>query len=284
MNNENTDIIKPAAIPVLDVQDLGQFEAMNLDPAKLARLAATNVGPSGISEFKLPRIKTPQSGGTNFGLPDLAADGGSRPAPSFTAVILDLRDIRAYWPSAFDETGGVPPQCRSDNCVTGIGDPGGACVVCPMAKWGSDISKGVKKKGQACKQMKQFFLARPNTGSILPDVLLVPPTALGNFEKYSVQLLGAQQPITGVVTEFYLERALNANNVPYSRISFRRVAVLSSDADERFAAYARQIGSIWRRLNAKSLIVDIHAAPQIEAPEQAEAAQQAAPAARKEAF
>jgi hypothetical protein len=279
------DIIQPPKLPVLDQKELANYRAMEVDLKELVDTFAVNVGSSGITEFKLPRIKTPQSGGESFGILD-PFTGAERRAKSFQAIILDVRDIRAYWKRAYDETGGVPPDCRSDDCVTGYGDPGGLCgtdsaPICPLAAFGSEEVNGVKKKGQACKHMKQFFLARPGSGNILPEVLNAPPTAISQFTLYTLNLLGQVLKLNGVVTEFRLERA-KSGNLEYSRIAFRPVAVLAPEARERFLTYARGIGVIWQRANAKSLITNIQPQPaQLPAPGNMESAP---PSEKKEAF
>ena len=277
-----TNAIEKVELPIITVDDLGPYKAMNINRERMAKLFAADLGPSGISEFKLPRIKTPQSGGENFVLPQPDSKGGEKRVPTFQAIILDVRDIRAYWPNPFDETGGVPPSCRSDDGRTGYGEPGGKCgtdqrPICPFAAFGSDE----KGKGQACKHMKQFFLARPGSGNWLPEVLNIPPTALTPYGDYVLSLYGETLLPNWVVTEFRLERAPNSTgNLTFSKIFFRKMATLSEEVVDRFDAYAKELRPIWRHVD----LVEVTPAPQIAGPQPEAARQEAARQEDDEAF
>jgi hypothetical protein len=173
-----------------------------------------NVGPNGVSEMELPRIKCPTGGQTTWMIQ--TADG-EEALREIEGIVLSWRLARVFWRKSLDEQGGrgvSPPDCVSRDGFYGVGDPGGKCSDCPYARFGSS-SKG---RGQACKQMRQILLVRP--GESLPHLLNVPPTSLRNASQYFLMLAGRQVPYWGVATKIRLERATNENGVSYARLVF----------------------------------------------------------------
>jgi hypothetical protein len=69
-----------------------------------------------------------------------------------------------------DKGGGI--LCRSDDCKTGVGEPGGDCHRCPFAQFGS--ARGGSGKGTACNEFHNYpALVVGQDGSINPSGLVV---------------------------------------------------------------------------------------------------------------
>ena len=109
------------------------------------------------------------------------------------------------------------------------------CFTCPMAQWGSDPKGG---KGQACTLKKALFILRPD--SILPMVVMIPPSSLQNIDRYLLALLNASAPFWGAVTGLSLEKA-QGNSGAYSRVKARRVAPLTPEQTARRKLYQDDI-------------------------------------------
>src|SRR5262249_21913509 len=135
---------------------------------------------------------------------------------------------------------------------------------------------GKKGRGQACKHSKEMYIARPGSDNIMPEIIRVPPTALSKFEEYSFLLLGKQLFLHGVVTEFGLVREQNKGGLPYSRLSFRPVAALTTDAMQRFEDYTGYMRELWKHVaQVEQKLVDVQPAPQqVDAGAPAPAAQE----------
>lgn len=89
-------------------------------------------------DIQLPRIRLAQ------GLTPEVGEGIAKPGDwllpgkpaqkDLTAIILGIRRTRNLW--KFDEaTQQRQTLCSSLDAVYGVGDPGGECASCPMAKW-----------------------------------------------------------------------------------------------------------------------------------------------------
>jgi hypothetical protein len=202
--------------PKMEVSALAEhFPLLNPKTKANARaILDTNLGPRGVSEKKLDRIKVPSGDNQMWTLDGLE---GKEAFKELSGVILAWRDARLYWNIPFAERGKKtgPPDCMSTDGFIGIGDPGGSCPACPLAQWGSDPKGG---RGQACKQVMQVLFLRSDI--ILPDLLTIPPTSYLNADKYFQRLAGHMIPCWGLVTNLRLEPIKNADGISYSRILF----------------------------------------------------------------
>jgi hypothetical protein len=134
-------------------------------------------------------------------------------------VIIHAADARRYWAEGLDggASGGKPPDCASDDAVTGYGDPGGVCRRCPLGEFGSDTKGG---RGQACKQARLLFVLLP--GELLPAVVSLPPTSLKSARSYFLQRASKGIPFYGIVTRFRLETEKNKDGIAYSRVAMEQ--------------------------------------------------------------
>ena len=203
----------------------------------LGAAVSANLGDGGISPFELDRVRVPAGGGTLWTVPTL---DGEKEEKSIEGVIVHWRAPRAYWRESFDETGGgTPPDCSSDDGVTGVGDPGGSCSVCPLARYGS----AAKGRGQACRQMKLLFIVREGDG--LPIVVVVPPSSLRAVGSYFLRLAGQQMKYHQVVTRLTLEKTKNKDGIAYSQVAAGRVAVLSPEEAAAIEQYAKGLAPLF---------------------------------------
>jgi hypothetical protein len=213
----------------LAVVESGGYLALNHSPEEVQAVIRRSVGTDEISEFDLPRVKIPSGGGKTWEIPTL---GGVQGAPVLEGVLLHFKTTRAYWSNP-DPTG-EPPQCRSDNGVIGVGDPGGRCKTCPLAQFGSDSKHG---RGQACNQYEIWFLLRPDM--FLPLVIRLPATSLGAAKDYRIGTLAAHMLAPEqVLTRIGLEQDSNDDGQKYSRAVPSVAGMLEPEEAARALAYA----------------------------------------------
>jgi hypothetical protein len=203
----------------LTVQD--QFTIFSRPADRVANVIKTNIGEGGrIGLGNLDQVKMPTGGATSWTVPDL---NGEQIVKELTGIILFWKPNRAFW--ATEYTGkSTDPDCRSNDAIIGVGNPGGPCNLCPFAEWGSDPKGG---RGQACKLSKQIFLIRPNM--IMPTVINLPATSLTPLDKYMFRLMSNMLSYYEVITTIKVERVDNGNVPAYARAVFQYEAELSPE-------------------------------------------------------
>ena len=202
-----------------------------------------NIGSGGVRAVDLDRVKMPTAGGGTWTVPTLEGDQQEK---ELTGLIVGWQDVRAYWAEAF--TGSQPPDCASLDCVTGIGQPGGACKTCPYAAFGS--AQGGAGAGQACKQIRRLLILQE--GAVLPMMLSLPPTSLKAVRQYFIRLAAAQIPYYGAVSCIGLERAQNVNGIAYSRATFAVARLLTLEEAGRTEGYVRSLaGALTAQVGAE---------------------------------
>ena len=197
-----------------------------------------NVGEGGISQFDLDSVKVPAGGGTAWEVPSLE---GLQNVNALEGIIIHWHDTRGYWKGEY-AGGSDPPQCSSQDCKTGEGDPGGDCASCPYSKFGS----AVKGEGQACKQSRSLYLVRP--GDILPIVVVLPPTSILPMRKYFLRLLSAAAPTYAVVTRLTLGKATSGGGITYSVATPASVSNLSDTDIGAMKQYAENLKGYLRNV------------------------------------
>ena len=168
---------------------------------------------------------------------------GPVPVKEVVGIIAYQQMARAYYSRGLDEGGDKgPPDCHSWDLVQGIGDPGIACATCPNAQFGS--ARGGEGKGQACKQYRMLILVRPE--SLLPVMLRVPPTSLGNLSSYLMNLTDAGVLYNHVATRLELERATKSG-FDTALIKASKAADLTKDEVARVAPLKAQFRSLFQQ-------------------------------------
>jgi hypothetical protein len=220
----------------LAVKEEQQFMVL-ADAANAIEALRSNLEGEVLSPMDLDRVTVPAGGGTNWLIPTL---DGEKNTSEIVGVIVAVQNCRAYWSSDFGGAG-TPPDCVSEDAITGVGDPGGRCQACPMAEFGSDS----RSKGQACKQIKRLFVLRPS--SMLPLVVNLPPTSLRPATRFLLRLAGSGLKYQGAVTRITLEKTKNSDGIAYSTAAFALAGRLDPGQAAAMGEYTKSIGPLLKR-------------------------------------
>ena len=229
----------PSAGTGLATIDRSIVPGLAVDVSDVIGALAENLGTEGASVGDFRRIKMPAGGGIAWEVPTI--DGEPDVRKELVGVIVYQRTPRTYFATSFEESDGSPPDCRSDDGVRGVGNPGGDCSACPLAQFGSG---GV---GQACTQQRQFFLLLEDGGAF-PVILTLPPTSLKAARGYLVGLAERGIPFSGALTRIGLEKATNSGGTGYSRVTMSLAGVLDPEARAVAKAYAAQMKPLLERV------------------------------------
>lgn len=214
------------SIALVSVKD---YAVLQYNPQALQEIVRENIGDRGIGTFDIDRIKVAPGGIGQFIVPSLEGD---KTENIVDGVVIAWRDPRAYWHVAFDQSGGgSPPDCRADDGYNGVGTPGGDCSKCPFAAFGSAQRNGKEAPGQACKQMRFMFIMRKD--SLLPTLIVAPPTSIAPVRKYFLRLASNAVPYYGVATRFKLIKAKSVDGIQYSQIECEMLERLDPEISER---------------------------------------------------
>ena len=209
--------------------ELKDFAVM-LPDVNVHEVIASNLGGDSLAISDLDRVKVPAGGGKVWSVPTIT---GEEDLKELDIVLVHTCLTRAFWEKEFSGENS-PPDCYSPDSMTGIGNPGGLCVDCALSKYESG-----KGKAQACTQKRPLFMLRPD--SMLPMVLHVPPTSLGNAKKYLVRLAGAGKSLYSVVTRLTLEKVKSNDGIDYSRIVFAPAQNITGPELTKIEAYVKSI-------------------------------------------
>lgn len=228
-------------------QEVAEFPALLTDARELREALAENLGGAGLSPFDLDKVSIPSGGGLSWSIPTLDGETQSK---ELLGIIVHVQNARAFWTGEF--TGGqLPPDCVSDDAVTGFGNPGGECAKCPNAQFGSDS----RQRGQACKLIQRMFLLRP--GDNLPIVVNLPPGSLKGAKKYLLRLVSAGQKASGVVTRLTLEKDKNQDGITFSRAVFSMVGKLEPDQAAAARAYGQALAPAFKRVGVEDFDINL---------------------------
>jgi len=188
-----------------------RYNVLSMSPEEVGEVFDANLGGAVIKGSMLPRIKTPSGGALAWELPTLE---GKAYEESFEGIIIAWKVNRSYWLGKYTG-GGEAPICHSADGVTGIGDPGGECSICPKSKW-TETGEGEDNLPPECTNQRMLFVLREKT--ILPTILILPPTSIPEWEIYSMQLTSFQVPHWAVVTKFSLIGAVSGDGIEYAKL------------------------------------------------------------------
>ena len=207
-------------------EDLSTMYPVLSADSDVAEVLAENLGGDDFSPHELDQLKTPSGGGSAWEIESL--DGETEIMKVVNGIIVHTQMRRAFYETELDEGGGNnPPDCSSEDGVTGKCDDevglGGVCADCPHSQYATAL----KGKGQRCKQSRVMYVMRP--GSFLPIVIKVPASSLKAAKKYLLKLAGAGKVYTSVITSFGLEKLKNDDGIDYSGILFSMKEKLSPE-------------------------------------------------------
>jgi CO/xanthine dehydrogenase FAD-binding subunit len=121
--------------------------------------------------------------------------------------------------------GNTPPDCGSMDGHVGIVSETGEireCKDCPFNEFGTG-ENGAK----ACKQKRRLYLLRE--GEVLPVVLTVPSTSVGDYAKFVMRLLSKGQKTSSVVTKFSLQKVQSTTGIAYSQVVYTPERALTAE-------------------------------------------------------
>lgn len=224
-----------------DLVPVTDYAVMQLDVEE-ASAAIQEVASDGLSRFDLPVVKVPAGGGIAWEIPN--AEGDTDIMKVLEGILLAVQDQRTYWKETFGASGGsTPPDCYSLDLVTGYGDPGGDCRSCPFAQFGSGLDEaGNQTRGQACKQQKILWLLTPY--SLLPYIVVVPPTSLKPVKSALVKLAGQGMALGSYRVQLSLNATKNASGVSYAQIVMKAAGKLSPEERARVRPMKDMVSSL----------------------------------------
>lgn len=217
----------------LSVVDKQKYLALADDTLDLAELLDANMGNGDFSARSLAQVKVPAGGGMTWTVPH---PDGEQDTRELTGVILFTHNSRTYYEKPIGSGEAGPPDCSSDDGITGVGDPGGACATCPLAQFGTKMRDGVLTNAQACAASKKAYMLLPDR--ILPIVITVPATSLKDLQAYMGSLLQVGRPIYSVETKLTLKR-MERNGNKWAVI----VAAKGGDLAPEDAAYMKGLAA-----------------------------------------
>lgn len=186
------------------------------------------------------RVKIPSGGGLVFEVPGDDPDNPDM-VQELVGVIIDHHPVHTYWKERTYTGESTPPDCSSNDGITGVGDPGGECKTCPMFKWGS----GPNGVGRACKTQRHIYFLREGDG--MPILLTLPPTSIKNFNDYlAKRILTRGRKTYGIITKVILKRTQSRSGITYSEAHFSVVRDLSAEERAQAIAYARNMREFTR--------------------------------------
>jgi hypothetical protein len=221
MEKNNGELVKSEA---------SEYAILKCGVDKALEIVRDNLGNQGISIFQLDRLKMPVAGGLSFALPTL--EGDDAPVATVRGVIIAHKQVRSYWMKSFGSGPSGPPDCISEDCVAGIGNPGGDCGKCPLSKFGT--AREGQGRGQACQQRMLMFVMRKD--NILPLFVNFPPTSMAAAQKFMVRLASSQVHFAGVEVEIGLHKDRNADGIDFSCATFKVVRRLDANEAQSFSA------------------------------------------------
>lgn len=209
------------------VKENNQFALFSDNNVNIQELIQDNLGDEDFSPQDLDRVTLPAGGGTTFELPTF---DGVTDVKTIDCIIVSVMPGRAYWKEALKGEG-TPPDCTSNDAITGFGDPGGPCAECPFNQFGSADSGA----GKACKERRNLFFLTDE--AILPYVLQVPATSIKLYKKYVISLTRFGNSVYSVRTQISLEKTKNSGGIAYSQLVFRPGSELSPEQTHMVRKY-----------------------------------------------
>jgi hypothetical protein len=208
-----------------------QFAIMVSDINELKNELAETLGGEKLNVNDLTRLTVPAGGGIRWTVPTLQGDQDMK---ELVGIIPFTTLNRAYWPEEFDG-GGSPPACVSHDGLKGIGDPGGNCLTCKFAQFGS--GKQGAGRGKACQESRLVFLITAD--EMLPIVIKAPATSLAAAKKYLTGMISRRKMLHSVYTKLSLIKKQNKDGIAYSQITFEMVGEVENPKASK--AYADAI-------------------------------------------
>jgi len=215
-----------------DVAVKENFAIMEGNITDITDMIAENIGDDTITMGDLTKIVFPSGKSTTWTIPDIESESGEIETKKILGVIVKTQHTRQYWETEYDG-GNNPPDCASEDGITGIGTPGGNCMECPFSEFGSDA----KERGKACHEKRLIFIVLKD--DILPTIISAPASSLKNVRTYLFGLTSKRKFVHSVYTEVALVTDKNEDGIDYPKITMRKAG--NVETPETTAAYAAAI-------------------------------------------
>lgn len=198
----------------------------------LQELLDANYGGKMPPPYKLTHVTLPAGGGLVWEIPGV----GEEPETSreIVGVILHVQSRRIKYRNPFGVGPKEAPVCKSDDGITGEGDPGGECAECPLSKWNGD------QKPECPEYADAYVLLQDR---LIPLVITLPATSLKAINDYRTGLFNIMKPVYGVETKFTLQRREAGSNKFSTVVLNKTDTVISPDERGQFRAMGQQIAA-----------------------------------------
>jgi hypothetical protein len=209
------------------------------EQSEKALITLDKISNSNFHISELPRLKMPSKDENLF---TIQTSGFSKKVGCVEGIVVAQNDIRFYWKK---EKGNAAhsPVCFSNNCISGLGNPGGDCTACSLARF--DPSNGTSN----CQQRKAVLILRRE--DILPLALIAPPKSAKALSLYFLSLASNRIRPCFAVTNFTLSRERNRAGTLFSKINAQIKRLLSEEEKQIIAVYANKFNHL---LNAQPCI------------------------------
>jgi len=187
---------KKKAIVVSGVADASSYLVLTTGIDEVKDLMQETMGDEGLAPHELDRAENPSGKSIKWGIPNI--EGDLDMVNEIEGVILYHTFNRNLWEEEYGKgEADARPICTSIDGVTGEGNPGGKCKMCPFAQFGS-----AKNNSQACAKTKHIFILREN--ELLPLLVVLTPGSLKEAKKYFRRLFSHQIRPHQIITKLKL--------------------------------------------------------------------------------
>ncbi|MHB8171259.1 MAG: hypothetical protein ACYDG6_06920 [Thermincolia bacterium] len=239
--------------------------AGEVDMAEMREVFEANLGETGTT-FEFEKIKMPSGGGIAWEIP--TEDEKPQVAQELKGVIMDHYLVNAFWEKPFDGDNN-PPDCFSLDAMNGHkrdSEAGainyaGSCLTCNRNQFGSGwkidpkTQRKVQTKGKACKNIYRIYLLQE--GQILPVLIPLPPTSIGNLKDYLKRLTARMKPYYAVTTKIKLEKAISSDGITYSEAVFAKDGDLSKAEALVLKSYIQTMKPVMRAVAIEGSEYDV---------------------------
>lgn len=189
MSNKDKELAKVEEETSLTTFDAGAAdELLNVDNISLGMLTHVKCPTGGASSFTVDETLTKE----------------------IVGIVVSADTTRVMFPDNSVVGSGDPPQCSAVSqpgvALTGVGLPGGACGVCPMAQFGS------KGKGCMCDERRELFVITKDN-EVIPIRISIPPTSLANWNLHTFKLRQRKLNLFAVWTSFTIAMKKGRNGM-----------------------------------------------------------------------
>ncbi len=197
------------------------------------------ISNSNFSISELPRLKMPPTGDNLF---TIQASGFKEKIQYIEGIVVAQNDVRLYWKKEKNKS--LPsPVCFSNDCISGLGAPGGDCTACSLVQFDSN------DRSSNCEQRKVVLILRH--ANILPLVFVAPPKSAKALSMYFLNLASNRVRPCFAITSFSLSREKNRSGIQFSKINAQIKRLLSEEEKQIIAVYANKFSCL---LNAQPYI------------------------------